>query len=78
MKKSAKLVKLSLAVTLYYMLYPLLKTMLSSSTDMAKTVNRLVWAKLINLGQTCIAPDYLLCTKEIQDEFVAAFKERVK
>ena len=60
------------------MLYPLLKTMLSSSTDMAKTVNRLVWAKLINLGQTCIAPDYLLCTKEIQDEFVAAFKERVK
>lgn len=56
----------------------LLKTMISSSADMEKTVNRLVWAKLINLGQTCIAPDYLLCTKEIQDKFVAAFKERVK
>ena len=58
--------------------YLLLKTMISSSADMEKTVNRLVWAKLINLGQTCIAPDYLLCTKEIQDKFVAAFKERVK
>lgn len=55
-----------------------LRTILSSSADMEKTVNRLVWAKLINLGQTCIAPDYLLCTKEIQDQFVAAFKERVK
>jgi len=51
---------------------------IDSSADMEKTVNRLVWAKLINLGQTCIAPDYLLCTKEIQDQFVAAFKERVK
>ena len=55
-----------------------MRTILSSSADMERTVNRLVWAKLINLGQTCIAPDYLLCTKEIQDQFVAAFKERVK
>ena len=51
---------------------------LFSSADMEKTVNRLVWAKMINLGQTCIAPDYLLCTKDIQDKFVAAFKARVK
>merc|ERR1719167_1968946 len=33
---------------------------------------------MINLGQTCIAPDYLLCTRDIQDKFVAAFKARVK
>lgn len=51
---------------------------IDSSADMEKTVNRLVWAKMINLGQTCIAPDYLLCTKDIQDKFVAAFKARVK
>ena len=54
------------------------KLTLFSSADMEKTVNRLVWAKMINLGQTCIAPDYLLCTKDIQDKFVAAFKARVK
>ena len=27
---------------------------------------RLVWAKCINLGQTCIAPDYVLCSREVQ------------
>ena len=24
---------------------------------------RILWGKMINLGQTCIAPDYVLCSK---------------
>ena len=24
---------------------------------------RILWGKMINLGQTCIAPDYILCSK---------------
>ena len=33
---------------------------IDSSADMQITARRLVWAKFINLGQTCIAPDYVL------------------
>lgn len=31
---------------------------------------RIVWGKLINAGQTCIAPDYVLVDQRIQDAFV--------
>ena len=24
---------------------------------------RILWGKMINLGQTCVAPDYVLCSK---------------
>ena len=27
---------------------------------------RLIWAKCINLGQTCVAPDYVLCSESVQ------------
>ncbi|XP_072099058.1 aldehyde dehydrogenase family 3 member A2-like isoform X1 [Mobula birostris] len=29
---------------------------------------RIAWAKYANCGQSCIAPDYILCDKSIQDE----------
>lgn len=37
---------------------------------MEVSVKRILWGKFINVGQTCIAPDYVLCTKEVQDKFV--------
>jgi acyl-CoA reductase-like NAD-dependent aldehyde dehydrogenase len=43
---------------------------IDSSADIAKTVKRILWGKCINSGQTCIAPDYILCTREVQDKFV--------
>ena len=27
---------------------------------------RVVWGKFTNAGQTCVAPDYVMCTKEVQ------------
>ncbi|WP_299160990.1 aldehyde dehydrogenase [uncultured Tenacibaculum sp.] len=38
---------------------------------------RLVWGKLINGGQTCIAPDYLLIHKSVKDKFTTHFKEEL-
>lgn len=40
------------------------------SVDMEVAVRRILWGKCINLGQTCIAPDYILCSKQVQDKFV--------
>ena len=39
---------------------------------------RIVWGKLINSGQTCIAPDYLLVNKAIKDELIEAMKKWIK
>ncbi|XP_023334243.1 aldehyde dehydrogenase family 3 member B2 isoform X2 [Eurytemora carolleeae] len=48
------------------------------SADVEKTAKRLVWAKLINLGQTCIAPDYVLCSKAMEQKFISKAQELVK
>lgn len=34
------------------------------------TVRRILWGKYLNTGQTCVAPDYLLCTKIIAKKFM--------
>lgn len=39
---------------------------------------RIVWGKLINAGQTCVAPDYLWCEKSIKDELVAAIIKEIE
>ena len=42
----------------------------TASCNMDVTVRRLVWAKFLNAGQTCIAPDYLLIEKSIESVFL--------
>lgn len=39
---------------------------------------RIAWGKLMNAGQTCIAPDYLLVEKRVHDEFVANLAAEVQ
>ncbi|XP_021193191.2 aldehyde dehydrogenase, dimeric NADP-preferring isoform X2 [Helicoverpa armigera] len=50
-------------------------TYIDNTVDMMVTAKRILWGKFINSGQTCIAPDYVLCTKEVQDKFIAAAKK---
>ncbi|XP_063626834.1 aldehyde dehydrogenase, dimeric NADP-preferring [Cydia splendana] len=51
---------------------------IDSTADLEVTTKRILWGKFINSGQTCIAPDYILCSKEIQDKFVAEAKKVLK
>ena len=39
---------------------------------------RIVWGKLLNSGQTCVAPDYLYVHKEIEEEFIKKLEEEIK
>lgn len=48
------------------------------SADLARTAERLMWGKLMNLGQTCIAPDYVLVPREQQAELAAHLREAAK
>ncbi|KAJ2948615.1 hypothetical protein O0L34_g7869 [Tuta absoluta] len=51
---------------------------IDNTVDIMVSARRILWGKFINAGQTCIAPDYILCTKEVQDKFVEAAKKVVK
>jgi len=37
-----------------------------STSDLELVARRLMWGKFLNSGQTCIAPDYVLCSPEVQ------------
>lgn len=39
---------------------------------------RIVFGKYLNCGQTCVAPDYILCQKEIKDQFVREVCVQIK
>lgn len=40
--------------------------------DIKVTAKRIAWAKFLNAGQTCVAPDYVLVEKSIASEFLKA------
>ena len=39
------------------------------------SAKRLVWGKLINCGQTCVAPDYIFAHKDIKAELISQMKQ---
>ncbi|KAH9495847.1 aldehyde dehydrogenase 3, member A2 [Bulinus truncatus] len=47
-------------------------------TDLMTVARRLSWGKFCNSGQTCIAPDYVMCPKEIQEELIEKLKTSVQ
>jgi aldehyde dehydrogenase (NAD+) len=41
-------------------------------------VKRLVWAKFVNAGQTCIAPDYILIKRSLKEQFIQQVIAEIK
>ena len=48
---------------------------LDDSVDMNLAVKRIIWGKLANLGQTCVAPDYVLCNANVREKFVSMTRQ---
>ncbi|MEN8187412.1 MAG: aldehyde dehydrogenase family protein [Bacteroidota bacterium] len=46
--------------------------------DLKIGVKRMIWAKFLNAGQTCVAPDYILVHKAIKDEFLKTVKSEIE
>ena len=44
---------------------------------MKDPAQRIAWGKCINAGQTCVAPDYVLCPDTRVDEFIQRFRTQV-
>jgi aldehyde dehydrogenase (NAD+) len=47
------------------------------SANLKLAARRIVWGKFLNLGQTCVAPDYILCQKSVKDKLVAEIKKQI-
>ena len=41
------------------------------------SAKRIVWGKLLNSGQTCVAPDYVLVHETVKEEFLVAVKKYI-
>ena len=48
------------------------------SADLRLAARRIVCGKFLNCGQTCIAPDYVLCHRSVHDAFIAVLKEELE
>lgn len=42
------------------------------------TAKRIVWGKLTNAGQTCVAPDYLYVHEDVKDKLIKALKKQIR
>ena len=51
---------------------------IDSSAKIKLAAKRVVFGKYLNCGQTCVAPDYILCHKDIKDEFVKEVKIQIE
>jgi aldehyde dehydrogenase (NAD+) len=49
-----------------------------SDIHLDHAAKRIAWGKLINVGQTCIAPDYLLVHRQIKDALIDRIKHYIK
>ena len=46
--------------------------------DINMTAKRIVWAKFFNAGQTCVAPDYILVERSIEQKLLEALKSKIE
>jgi len=50
---------------------------ITDAANLKLHVKRIIWAKFINAGQTCIAPDYILLPKSLEQEFLTLAKAEI-
>lgn len=46
--------------------------------NVVAAARRLVWAKFFNSGQSCVAPDYVICSPAIQDALLPALRQALE
>ena len=48
------------------------------TANLKLTAKRIIWGKMMNCGQTCVAPDYLLVHHKIKDQLIHFLKEEIQ
>lgn len=47
------------------------------TAKLSLTAKRIVFGKFLNCGQTCVAPDYILCQESVKDALLAELKRQI-
>jgi aldehyde dehydrogenase (NAD+) len=47
------------------------------SADIKLAARRIVWGKFLNCGQTCVAPDYILCHESIREKLTEQLQKEI-
>ena len=50
----------------------------TENADLKFAAQKLVWGKMLNAGQTCVAPDYVIAHQSVKDRFLAFVNEEFK
>lgn len=48
------------------------------TADIEEAAMKIAWGKCINVGQTCIAPDYVYVHEQVKDKLVSALKTQIE
>ncbi|MDD6486017.1 MAG: aldehyde dehydrogenase [Spirochaetales bacterium] len=48
------------------------------TANIALAAKRIVWGKFLNCGQTCVAPDYILCHESVKEKLIAELKKQIE
>jgi aldehyde dehydrogenase (NAD+) len=51
---------------------------IEKDANLSMAARRLVWAKFLNAGQTCVAPDYILVHQTVEKEFLEKLKLEIQ
>ncbi len=51
---------------------------IDETANIKKSAEKIAWGKFINNGQTCIAPDYALVHKSVENEFIIEVNRAIK
>lgn len=51
---------------------------IDDSAKIKLAAKRIVFGKFLNCGQTCVAPDYILCQKTIKNKLIEEIKKQIK
>lgn len=53
-------------------------TIVHKDANIEVAAERIVWGKFMNVGQTCVAPDYILVHREIKDKLISKVIKKIK
>ncbi|CAG8593105.1 8784_t:CDS:2 [Acaulospora morrowiae] len=51
---------------------------IAKDADIPIVARRLIWGKTFNCGQTCVAPDYIICERSVQEALIKEFPRVIK
>jgi aldehyde dehydrogenase (NAD+) len=53
-------------------------TIIDQKSDLSDAAEKIIYAKFLNCGQTCIAPDYILVHESVKDNLLGLLKEQIQ